>query len=45
VSDIALKYTDGFTILFARGAYKDEKGIITNVNSLFSSFFMLLMSR
>ena len=38
VSDIALKYVDGFTVLSARGAYKDEKGIITNENSLVFQF-------
>jgi hypothetical protein len=38
VRDIALKYVDGFTVLSARGAYKDEKGVITHENSLFFEF-------
>ncbi len=38
VSNIALKYVDGFTVLSAKGAYKDGKGIITNENSLVFQF-------
>jgi hypothetical protein len=34
VADIALKYVDGFTQLSGKGAYKDEKGIITHENCL-----------
>jgi len=34
MTDIALKYVDGFTVHSARGTYKDEKGVITNENSL-----------
>lgn len=34
VSGIALKYVDGFTQLAAKGAYKDEKGVVTHENSL-----------
>lgn len=39
VSGIALKYVDGFTVLSARGAYKDDKGSITHENSLVVEFF------
>ena len=38
VADIALKYADGFTQLFGKGAYKDEKGIITHENCLIFEF-------
>lgn len=38
VSTIALKYVDGFTVLSAKGAYKDEKGVITHENSLVFEF-------
>jgi hypothetical protein len=38
VSDIALKYVDGFTELSAKGAYKDEKGVVTHENSLVFEF-------
>lgn len=38
VSVIALKYVDGFTVLSATGAYKDEKGVITHENSLVFEF-------
>ncbi|PKM76310.1 MAG: DUF3574 domain-containing protein [Firmicutes bacterium HGW-Firmicutes-15] len=39
VSDIALKYVDGFTARVAKGAYKDEKGVITHENSLVFEFY------
>lgn len=38
VSAIALKHVDGFTVLSARGAYKDDKGVITDENSLVYEF-------
>ena len=38
VSDIALKYVDGFTVLSAKGAYKDDKEVITYENSLVIQF-------
>ncbi len=38
VSDIALKYVNGFTVLNAKGAYKDEKGVITYENTLVFQF-------
>lgn len=38
VRDIALKYVDGFTVLAAKGAYKDDKGVITQENSLVLEF-------
>jgi hypothetical protein len=38
VSDIALKYVDGFTELTAKGTYKDEKGVTTHENSLVLEF-------
>jgi len=39
IAEIALKYVDGFTQLSSKGAYKDEKGIITYENSLIFSFY------
>ncbi|HHU87291.1 MAG TPA: DUF3574 domain-containing protein [Peptococcaceae bacterium] len=39
VADIALKYVDGFTQLSGKGAYKDEKGIITHENCLIFEFY------
>ncbi|AET69237.1 hypothetical protein Desor_3775 [Desulfosporosinus orientis DSM 765] len=39
VSDIALKYVDGFTELYAKGAYKDDKGILVHENSLVFEFY------
>jgi hypothetical protein len=39
VADIALKYADGFTQLSGKGAYKDEKGIITHENCLIFEFY------
>lgn len=39
VTDIALKYVDGFTQLSGKGAYKDEKGIITHENCLIFEFY------
>lgn len=38
VAEIAMKYVDGFTQLQGKGAYKDEKGIVTNENTLILSF-------
>jgi hypothetical protein len=38
VSKIALKYVDGFTRFAAKGAYKDEKGVVTYENSLVFQF-------
>lgn len=38
MTHIALKYVDGFTVHSARGTYKDEKGVITNENSLVVEF-------
>lgn len=38
VSGIALKYVDGFTQYPAKGAYKDDKGVVTNENSLVLEF-------
>jgi hypothetical protein len=38
VSDIALKYVDGFTARAGKGAYKDEKGVITHENNLVIEF-------
>lgn len=34
VCDIALKYVDGFTVLPAKGVYKDDKGVTTHESSL-----------
>lgn len=39
VSEIALRYVDGFTQLSAKGAYKDEDGIVTYENSLVFEFY------
>ncbi len=39
VSNIALKYVDGFTARVGKGAYKDEKGVITHENSLVIEFY------
>ncbi|MDD3654388.1 MAG: DUF3574 domain-containing protein [Desulfotomaculaceae bacterium] len=39
VTDIALKYADGFTQLSGKGAYKDEKGVITHENCLIFEFY------
>lgn len=39
VSSIALKHVDGFTAFSAKGAYKDDKGVITNENSLVFEFY------
>ena len=38
VSAIVLKYVDGFTALSGKGAYKDDKGVITHENSLVLEF-------
>lgn len=38
VSDIALKYVDGFTELNGKGTYKNEKGVITHENTLVLEF-------
>lgn len=34
VSEIVLKYVDGYTQMQAKGAYKDDEGIVTLENSL-----------
>jgi hypothetical protein len=39
ISDIALKYVDGFTQFSAKGVYKDEKGMVTHENSLVFEFY------
>lgn len=39
VSEIALKYVDGFTQTQAKGAYKDDEGIVTYENSLVYEFY------
>lgn len=39
VSEIAMKYVDGFTQLPVKGAYKDDKGIITYEKSLVFEFY------
>lgn len=39
VSAIALKYVDGFTQYWAKGAYKDEKGVVTQENTLIFTFY------
>jgi len=39
VTDIALKYVDGFTKLSGKGAYKDEQGVVTYENSLIFEFY------
>jgi len=38
VSNIALKYVDGFTELTGKGTYKDEKGVTTHENSIVLEF-------
>ena len=38
VSDIALRYVDGFTELTGKGTYKDEKGVTTHENNLVLEF-------
>lgn len=38
VSAIALKYVDGFTESSGKGAYKDDKGVVTYENSLIYTF-------
>jgi hypothetical protein len=39
ISNICLKYVDGYTVAYGEGAYKDEKEIITKENSLIYSFY------
>jgi len=39
VEGIALKYVDGFSSHTVKGAYKDEKGVITRENSLVLEFY------
>lgn len=39
VSAIALKYVDGFTEYQGKGAYKDDKGVVTHENSLIYTFY------
>lgn len=38
VTEIALKYVDGFTRTTAKGAWTDERGVITYENSLVCEF-------
>ncbi len=38
VSSIALQYVGGFTAYSAKGTYKDDKGVVTNENSLVLEF-------
>jgi hypothetical protein len=38
VSEIALKYVDGFTMTNGTGAYKDEEDVITYENSIILTF-------
>lgn len=39
VSEICLKYVDGYTVTKRQGVYKDEKGIVTQENSLVYEFY------
>ncbi len=39
VNEIVLKHVDGFTQKQAKGAYKDDKGIVTYENSLIYEFY------
>lgn len=39
VSEICLKYLDGYTVTKRQGVYKDEKGIVTQENSLVYEFY------
>lgn len=39
VSAIALKYVDGFTVFWGKGAYKDDKGVVTYENTLIFTFY------
>ncbi len=39
VSEIALKVVDGFTQTQAKGAYKDDEGVVTFENSLVYEFY------
>lgn len=39
VSAIALKYVDGYTQYWGKGAYKDEKGVVTQENTLIFTFY------
>ncbi|MBP7175837.1 MAG: DUF3574 domain-containing protein [Thermoclostridium sp.] len=38
VNEIALKHVDGFTQMQAKGAYKDDEGVVTYENSLVYEF-------
>ena len=38
ITGIILEHTDGFTRLVAKGAYKDDQGVITFENSLIYEF-------
>jgi hypothetical protein len=39
VNEIALKHVDGFTQTQAKGAYKDDEGVVTYENSLVYEFY------
>ncbi|HBW35043.1 MAG TPA: DUF3574 domain-containing protein, partial [Desulfosporosinus sp.] len=39
VSEICLKYVDGYTVTKRQGVYKDDKGIVTQENSLVYEFY------
>lgn len=39
VSQICLKYVDGYTVTKRQGVYKDEKGVVTKENSLVYEFY------
>lgn len=38
VTEIALKYVDGFTRVLAKGAYTDDQGVVTYENTLIYEF-------
>lgn len=40
VSEICLKYVDGYTVTKRQGGYKDDKGIVTQENSLVYEFYL-----
>ena len=39
LSEICLKYVDGFTFSKRQGSYKDEKGVVTKESSLVYEFY------
>lgn len=39
MSEICLKYVDGYTFSKRQGAYKNEKGVVTKENSLVFEFY------